>query len=1083
MRVVRNLITIALILCACTQVEAQEAPNLYGYARPSLSWHTLKGEHFEVIYHLDQAGVGPDTTAAYVLEVAEAAWEPITALYGFVPDTPVAIVITDYLDYANGAAFFFDNYIEIWVPALSSSLRADHRWIENVVTHEFTHIVQVQASMKRSRRWPATYIQYLDYDNARRPDVLYGYPNVIATIPHLNLNNPAWLAEGTAQFQREQWGFDRWDDRRDMLLRRQMVAPDPFSIADIGGFYSHTSMGRESVYNIGFALSRFIAAEFGEKGLSTLTEALSTRGTLNVERAWFDAFGEPAHQTFTRFRESLVRHYTDHMSAPAKDGGDLISEGGFFNHAPRFSPDGEKVAFLTNDGEDYSTLSLVVYDLDSAEEVALALDVPPSGQHTASLSTATVRGVESSFDWSTDGSGIYLVQQKDTPEGDRFRDLFFWDLNAKKPRRLTSGIRVGHVRSHPTEASLTISRSVDSQPSIWQVDHSGEHLLKLFDLDPFQTVRDLEWSLNGDTLFVLAGPDSPELISWSDGSLTTTEKPGWTSFAVHPQTHALIAASTLSGISNLVQDDATWLTDVNFGAFDPHIAPDGSIVASVFGEDGFTIKHYQSPSPVGTVRPYQSISWLQRSYNSAEESGRVLPADRLTRAVDRLENSEPYQGAYTRFSLFPLIRFDQYVERETRRMQGVVAQRGAVETLWRNTKVGSYFASREIIPGVDFSGGVVLGPGSARAKGLPDALAPNELLSLERDVFLSVDYRKGFGIIPKRYSPQLSLKAFHIRRNVEDGIAIEEYRCTACYPDTTTIDLSYNLWEFDVGLRFKPVSNTLLSGGFVFSPYRANTERFYSVEYDQGIPGNSNRYYAGRRLYAGIRSDVFKSHRHSDVLRHGFMTDLSLTFERGQLLDRFAVEDGYLTPKYADQRHMRIAWSGLASFAFGRGSGSAVHGPSLKWYASAISDQEAPTFFDEYVAGLSFARGYPFYALGGPQVAWLQGSYTFPILPHVGVQLGSVYLDKVYARIYADRAMVQRVDRSFLAAHDVGVELRAVTGMYYLFPSAFFLSATYGVDRFTYTLDPSFVQAGERGTIRYGKDLLWHAGIVFELDP
>ena len=1081
MTVARGFVTFVLIALTWTQARAQEAPSLYGYARPTLSWHTLKGEHFEVIYHLDAAGVGPDTTAAYVLEVAESAWEPITALYGFVPDAPVTIVITDYLDYANGAAFFFDNYIEIWVPALSSSLRADHRWIENVVTHEFTHIVQVQASMKRSRRWPATYIQYLDYDDARRPDVLYGYPNVIATIPHLNLNNPAWLAEGTAQFQREYWGFDRWDDRRDMLLRRQMISRDSLSMADIGGFYSHTSMGRESVYNLGFALSRFIASEFGEGGLAMLTNALSTPGTVNVERAWIDAFGEPAPQTFARFRERLTQHYVAHMSTPEKDGGEVISAGGFFNHAPRFSPDGRKVAFVTNMGEDYSALSLVAYDLQSAEEVAITLDISQTRHHAASLSTATIRGVETSFDWAADGSGIYLVQQKDTPEGNRFRDIFFWDLHSKKPRRLTSGIRVGHVRSHPSNASLTFSRSVDSQPSIWQVDSSGVHLHKLFDLDPFQTVRDIEWSPNGDTLYVLAGPDYPELISWHDGSRTSTKKPGWSSFAVDPQTHSIVAASTLSGISNLVHQD-TWLTDVNFGAFDPHIAPDGSMVASVFSEDGFAIKHYRNPSPIGIVRPYQSVSWLRRPY-SADEADRVLPTERLARAVGRLGDVEPYEGAFTRFSFFPLIRFDQYVERETRRMQGVVARRGAVETLWRNTKVGTYFASREIVPGVDFSGGVVLGPGSTRATGLPDALAPNELLSLERDVFLSVDYRKGFGIIPKRYSPQLALKAFHIRRNVEDGIAIEEYRCTACYPDTTTIDLSYNLWEFDVGLRFKPVSNTLISGGFVFSPYRANTERFYSVEYDQGIPGNSNRYYAGRRLYAGIRSDVFKSHRHSDVLRHGFMTDIFVTFERGQLLDRFAVEDGYLTPKYANQRHIRLSWSGMASFAFGRGYGSTVHGPSLKWYASVVSDQMAPTFFDEYVAGLSFARGYPFYALGGPQVAWFQGSYTFPLLPHLGVQLGSVYLDKVYARVYADRALVQRVDRSFLAAHDVGMEIRAVTGMYYLFPSALFLSATYGVDRFTYTLDPSFVQAGERGTIRYGKDLLWHAGIVFELDP
>ncbi len=52
---------------------------------------------------------------------------------------------------------------------------------------------------------------------------LYGFPNVLASYPLPVLNNPAWLAEGTAQFQREWMDYDRWDSHRDMLLRTQVL--------------------------------------------------------------------------------------------------------------------------------------------------------------------------------------------------------------------------------------------------------------------------------------------------------------------------------------------------------------------------------------------------------------------------------------------------------------------------------------------------------------------------------------------------------------------------------------------------------------------------------------------------------------------------------------------------------------------------------------------------------------------------------------------------------------------------------------------------------------------------------------------
>ena len=99
-------------------------------------------------------------------------------------------------------------------------------------------------------------------------------PNVIVTYPITTITNPAWFAEGTAQYQRSWLNYDNWDAHRDMLLRTRVLAGEQMSLADMGGFYSHNSLLRETVYNQGFAFTRYLANRFGEDALKDISAAL-----------------------------------------------------------------------------------------------------------------------------------------------------------------------------------------------------------------------------------------------------------------------------------------------------------------------------------------------------------------------------------------------------------------------------------------------------------------------------------------------------------------------------------------------------------------------------------------------------------------------------------------------------------------------------------------------------------------------------------------------------------------------------------------------------------------------------------------
>ncbi|MFT7695859.1 MAG: hypothetical protein ACI8P2_004495, partial [Candidatus Latescibacterota bacterium] len=96
---------------------------------PELEWQVIESDHFRVMYHQ-----GLEAAAERATQIAEEAYGPITQLYGYEPGEKVRIVLKDYDDYANGAAFFYHDTIEIWTTSLDHDyeLRGTSDWLRNV---------------------------------------------------------------------------------------------------------------------------------------------------------------------------------------------------------------------------------------------------------------------------------------------------------------------------------------------------------------------------------------------------------------------------------------------------------------------------------------------------------------------------------------------------------------------------------------------------------------------------------------------------------------------------------------------------------------------------------------------------------------------------------------------------------------------------------------------------------------------------------------------------------------------------------------------------------------------------------------
>jgi len=1078
-----SFVTISSILSA----QAQISPSLLDFTRPSLNWYQIETEHFKVLFHSDEEG-GASRSAQVTARIAEEIYHPITDLYGHEPSEKVHIILKDYEDYSNGAAFFFDNKIEIWAPALDSPLRGAHDWLRNVITHEFTHIVQVQAAMKLPRSTPFGYLQILDYEKVRRPDVLYGFPNVIVSYPIMGLTNPAWLAEGTAQFQDDHLHYDQWDSHRDMLLRTRVLSQQTMSLSELGSFYSKSSLLREGVYNYGFAFTMYLTQKYGTEIVSDITNHLGRWNTWRVEKAIKSATGVNAKEVYNQWIANLEQSY-QYAVAPidtAQVKGTIIESGGFANYFPRFSPDGSKLVYISNQGEHYGRVSLYIKDLSKNTQVAYDVNIATYDYiyaHGHRVKSAVTEGAS----WRPDGQALVYARQRTTSEGFLYTDLHVINVDTGKSTPLTENARASEPAWNSSGSKIVYVTSDDGTSNLRLLDMESKKTTAITDFSDGTQVSSPSW--DGQWIYYAQlDPGNHGNDLWkikSDGTEPTEvlrtpadERSPVVSDGV------MYYASDINGIYNLYRMNGEipeQLTQVIGGAFMPDIAPDGSIAYADYQWNGYKISIINNPVVLESEYTYSPPEFITKTMDFHHSTGDsdIYPIhhDDLSEAVDQQIpigtdslSVSTYRANFTRFSINPVIRLDQYVERQLEsRIQG----RG--ESLWRNVKFGTYVSSREVLEGMSLFGGFLIGPGSHQDG---QFFAPSNLLALERDVFLQFDYSKGFKIISKRWSPQVSIQLFNIQRMVESGLSIEEHPCTACLPETSTADLTYGLWEGNIFMRSKINRNMVIEVGYRYSPYRVTTNRFYSRELADWIPSTSSRYYIGRSFMANANIEFLRPHRESDIFTTGIKMTTAYQREIGRLLEQFDIKEGQLVPVYGSTSLDRLTLDIEFGMRLPGSINGTSHGLNLRLRGSTLFGKKVDSFYNDYVGGLSGARGYPFYGLGGTETLWLQTAWTVGVFPDIKRQIGPIYMDKAFMRFYADATRVQPESRAL--RKDIGAELRLMMGSYYLLPTALFVSATYGLDKFEVQLDDGFITT--QPTVNYGKQLLWHFGILFGFD-
>jgi hypothetical protein len=108
---------------------------------PQLRWYTLETPHFRVTYH-----DGLEPVAQRAGAIAERAYTQLRGPLGQTPSEIVEIIITDDTDFANGSAGAVPyDAIRLYATAPDdmSALGEYDDWLNELITHEYTHVVHV----------------------------------------------------------------------------------------------------------------------------------------------------------------------------------------------------------------------------------------------------------------------------------------------------------------------------------------------------------------------------------------------------------------------------------------------------------------------------------------------------------------------------------------------------------------------------------------------------------------------------------------------------------------------------------------------------------------------------------------------------------------------------------------------------------------------------------------------------------------------------------------------------------------------------------------------------------------------------
>ncbi|MFC1581300.1 peptidase MA family metallohydrolase [Candidatus Neomarinimicrobiota bacterium] len=331
-------------------------------------WQFIKTPHFDIYFY------GNDIILAdFTAEIAEEAYEQIAQHLRWNLRKPVSVIIynshndfqstnvtTQYMgEGIGGVTELFKNRVVV-------PFEGSYEQFRHVIHHELVHAVV--------------------------NDMVYGgsVQSIVSGAQKLSL--PLWVNEGIAEYL-----SSNWDTKADMIIRDLAINDYIPSVKELDYYMAYK--GGQSVW-------RYIAQKYGREKVGEIY--ISMKKSQNAERGYEQALGMDFKDLTDQWHKYLKKEYwpdvtgRDAIEDIATKLTDHVEKKNYFNISPAISPDGSKIAILS-DRSMYADIFLI--NAVNGEEIKRIV------KGNRSIDFEELKWLQPGISWSPDGNHIVIASK------------------------------------------------------------------------------------------------------------------------------------------------------------------------------------------------------------------------------------------------------------------------------------------------------------------------------------------------------------------------------------------------------------------------------------------------------------------------------------------------------------------------------------------------------------------------------------------------------------------------------------------------------------------------------------------------
>ncbi len=573
-------LVVAITIVLCPGMPGISAQDFREFP-PGLQWKQIETEHFIIVFDEEYRDV-----ARRVAGMAEPIHQDVTEWLQYAPSSKTYVILVDHVDYINGYATPIpNNRIVLYLrePGAGNAffgLRSPD-WLSLVLTHEYTHIVQLDMVHKWSR----------------------GLRKIFGRSVFPNLSLPMWMIEGLAVYTETKWQDGRGYHPYYAMMMRTEILEDNFKTLDQMAAIGLRKWPMGTIYYLyGYFFLQYLSETYGEESIVRLNLKNSGKPLLfggnifkkvyngkkekNLWREWRDTMKQRYEQQITKIRSNPVTE-----TRP-------LSKSGYFTTSPLFSPDSEYVYYL---------------DIGPHDSPALGQLRLSDGK----ITRLTEGEFSGDFSISADGQSIYFCQTDVYRTFSAFSDLYALDVKSKKVRRLTKGMRAFDPAVSPDGQTLIFTTTEAGNMNLMRMDLESKTITPILEPSDHTQIAHPVFSSDGKRIAAQIwkeGGFQDIYVMNSDGSdlfaltfdTATDSSPAW-----EMDDEYIFFSSDRTGTPNIfaysLKDKTLYqVTNVLTGVFQPDIDPEGSrLVLARYSGNGMDIHLTELNQETWRESPYR----------------------------------------------------------------------------------------------------------------------------------------------------------------------------------------------------------------------------------------------------------------------------------------------------------------------------------------------------------------------------------------------------------------------------------------------------------------------------------------------